>query len=89
MIPISALWAVLGAALPAAGRHRVSWALQWDDIHAALPWQRVRRRWAAARRARARAHASAPPATPEDLSWAWWLQRRELYKPALTAAGAW
>ena len=81
------VWAALVAALPTLpgtyrGRHRMSWAQQWEKIHPTLPWQRARRRYAAARRAWRRPSS-------EDASWAWWQQRRELYRPALTAAGAW
>jgi hypothetical protein len=95
------VWIVVGIAVGVAipspgycGAHRMGWAQRWDAIHAALPWQRVRRRIAAVRRAwrRPSAHgvrAASAPARAEDLSWAWWQQRREIYKPALTAAGAW
>jgi hypothetical protein len=103
---INLVWAVLVAALPNLGgyrgRHRMSWAQQWEKIHPTLPWQRARRRYEAARRAWQRpskaAHARTrdraftrdrAPVRAEDASWAWWQQRRELYRPALTAAGAW
>lgn len=86
----------VGAAIPSpgyCGRHRMSWAAQWDAIHPRLPWQVVRRRIAASRRARRRprAHtlASVRPGRRVDEAWAWWLTRRSDYAPALKAAGAW
>lgn len=94
------VWAALVAALPIPvgryqGRHRMGWAQQWEEMHAALPWQRARRRLAAVMRARRRpgAHSSgrssSRPPRPDEVSWAWWQARREQYRPALTAAGAW
>lgn len=94
------VWIVVGIAVGVAipspgycGKHRMGWAQRWDAIHPALPWQVMRRRIAAARRAARRPSAHgvrvAAPARKEDLSWAWWQQRREIYKTALTAAGAW
>jgi hypothetical protein len=97
------VWIVVGIAVGVAvptpgycGKHRMGWAQRWEAIHPALPWQRLRRRIAAARRAARRPGAQgvrvAVPASrhrAEDLSWAWWQQRREAYKPVLTAAGAW
>lgn len=93
------VWAVLVAALPTApstyrGRHRMSWAQQWEKIHPTLPWQRARRRIAAARRAWQRpshhlARAGVRVLRADEASWAWWQERRKAYEPALTAAGAW
>lgn len=94
---------IVGAALGAAlaprgyrGRHRMSlaqsWALRWEQLHPNLPWQRVRRRLAAARRARQRPHAhrfGMWRPQPNDSSWDWWLNRRGDYASALKGAGAW
>lgn len=100
---IDVVWAVLEAALPFLrggyrGRRRLGLQQMRDDLHKRLPWQRARRRVAAWRRAWARPsrHASSAGASMwarrkpvDDAAWAWWQQRRELYKSALQAAGAW
>jgi hypothetical protein len=93
------VWLVIGVAAGLAcpapryrGRHRMSWAQQWEQIHPRLPWQRLRRRLEAGRRARQRPHAHTLRGTrprPADAGWVWWQQRRNDYAPALKAAGAW